>query len=161
MVENFVEKYIPVRIQSQISETLQQVLPYKETQTLAAYEKLRFGEMHQIILDDDGYPNLFEKFKQIRFDIGKIDVNNYQGIKVAKVKPACLEEVPEEKTGAEPVAKSSSHPGDAEGGRGQSEQNDRGGSEEPPQQEGAFGIGSGARGPSLPEPRLTVPKEKE
>lgn len=77
MVENFVEKYIPVRIQSQISETLQQVLPYKETQTLAAYEKLRFSEMHQIILDDDGYPNLFEKFKQIRFDIGKIDVDNY------------------------------------------------------------------------------------
>ena len=63
MVENFVEKYIPVRIQSQISETLQQVLPYKEAQTLAAFEKLRFNEMHAIILEDDGMPHIFEKIQ--------------------------------------------------------------------------------------------------
>lgn len=107
------------------------MLPYKETQTLAAYEKLRFGEMHQIILDDDGYPNLFDKFKQIRFDIGKIDVNNYQGIKVAKVKPVCLEDGEEEKSGAEPEAYSSSHPGDTEGRQAHSTRNGRGESGRP------------------------------
>lgn len=80
---------------------------------------------------------------------------------MAKVRPACLEEEGEEKAGAEAEAKSSSHHGDTEGGRGQSERDDRGEAEEPPQQEGASGIGGGARGPSLPEPRLTVPKEKE
>ena len=30
--------------------------------------------MHQVILEDDGYPKLFEKFKNIRFDIDKIDI---------------------------------------------------------------------------------------
>ena len=77
MVENFVEKYIPVRIQSQISETLQQVLPYKEAQTLAAFEKLRFNEMHTIILEDDGEPHLWEKIKEIRFEMDHIDFKNY------------------------------------------------------------------------------------
>lgn len=103
------------------------MLPYKETQTLAAYEKLRFGEMHQIILDDDGYPNLFEKFKQIRFDMGKIDVNNYQGIKVAKSRPVCLEDAEDENLGGEAEVNSSSQTGDvtrqgrsAPNGRGES-----------------------------------------
>jgi hypothetical protein len=86
MVENFVEKYIPVRIQSQISETLQQVLPYKETQTLAAFEKLRFNEMHQLILEDDGVPRLYEKIKDIRFDMEHMDFDNYQGMRLARTR---------------------------------------------------------------------------
>ena len=81
MVENFVEKYIPARIQSQISDTLQQVLPPKALEVLAAYEKVRFGEMHAVILDDDGYPALFEKVKQLRFDISKMDFENYRGVR--------------------------------------------------------------------------------
>jgi len=56
MVENFIEKYIPVRIQSQISFTLQQVLPEKALGLLSEYEKGRFKEMHQILLEDDGIP---------------------------------------------------------------------------------------------------------
>ena len=84
MVENFVEKYIPVRIQSQISETLQQVLPFKETQTLAQFEKVRFGEMHSIILEDEGFPNLYEKIREIRVDVGAIDYQKYQPIKMAR-----------------------------------------------------------------------------
>lgn len=46
MVENFVEKYIPIRIQSTISENLYVVLPYKERERLTDYEKKRFAEMH-------------------------------------------------------------------------------------------------------------------
>ena len=63
MVENFVEKYIPVRIQSQISETLQQVLPLREIGILAVYEKEKFKNMHEVILEDDGYPHLYAKLK--------------------------------------------------------------------------------------------------
>lgn len=70
MVENFVEKYIPIRIQSQISEALQLVLPFKEAQTLHAYEKDKFKELHQIILDDDGVPDLFKALRQIRMRVG-------------------------------------------------------------------------------------------
>ena len=60
------------------------MLPYKETQTLAAFEKLRFNEMHQIILEDDGFPHLYQSIQDIRFDIENIDFNNYQGIKLGR-----------------------------------------------------------------------------
>jgi len=40
-----------------------------------------------VILEDDGYPNLFDKYKEIRFDIGKIDISNYKGPKTKKLHP--------------------------------------------------------------------------
>lgn len=60
MVENFVEKYIPIRIQSTISEVLSLVLPYNEKKKLGDFEKKRFMELHQVILEDDGIPKLAE-----------------------------------------------------------------------------------------------------
>lgn len=69
MVENFVEKYIPIRIQSTISEALTAILPYKERLKQAAYDKKKFAELHQIILEDDGIPKLVEQLKQIRMNI--------------------------------------------------------------------------------------------
>jgi len=33
--------------------------------------------MHHIILEDDGYPHLFEKLKEIRFDLGNVDYAHY------------------------------------------------------------------------------------
>ena len=79
MVENFIEKYIPVRIQSQISFTLQEVLPEKALGLLSEYEKARFKEMHTILLDDDGIPQLAEQLKEIRFDMNNL--GRYQGPK--------------------------------------------------------------------------------
>ena len=46
MVENFVEKYIPIRIQSTVSEVLAYTLPYKEKQKLQEYDKKKFNELH-------------------------------------------------------------------------------------------------------------------
>jgi hypothetical protein len=46
MVENFVEKYIPIRIQSSISEVLSYILPYKERNKLSDFDKKRFMELH-------------------------------------------------------------------------------------------------------------------
>ena len=46
MIENFVEKYIPIRIQSQISMTLNQILPESNRDLLYNYEKDKFREMH-------------------------------------------------------------------------------------------------------------------
>ena len=63
---------------------MQQVLPPKALDVLAAYEKVRFGEMHAVILDDDGYPALFEKVKELRFDISKMDFDNYRGVRWPK-----------------------------------------------------------------------------
>lgn len=63
MVENFVEKYIPIRIQSTVSEVLAYIMPYKEKLKLTEYDKKKYGELHQIILDDDGIPRLAEQLK--------------------------------------------------------------------------------------------------
>jgi hypothetical protein len=40
-----------------------------------------------VILEDDGYPNLFDKYKEIRFDIGKIDISTYHGTKTKELEP--------------------------------------------------------------------------
>ncbi len=46
MVENFVEKYVPIRIQSTISEVLTFILPAKDKNKLGEFEKKRFAELH-------------------------------------------------------------------------------------------------------------------
>lgn len=48
MLENFVEKYVPIRIQSQISDTLSNCLGgvRKCLASLAEFEKNKFAEMH-------------------------------------------------------------------------------------------------------------------
>lgn len=46
-------------------------------ENLLSYEKTKFYEMHSIILEDDGIPNLMEKLKELRFDITHIDFDNY------------------------------------------------------------------------------------
>jgi len=60
MVENFVEKYVPIRIQSTISEVLTFILPLQDKEKLNDFEKKKFAELHQIILEDDGIPRLAE-----------------------------------------------------------------------------------------------------
>ena len=54
---------------------------------LSDFEKERFSELHRVILEDDGYPKLFDKYKEIMFDITKIDIQNYQGPKVKEENP--------------------------------------------------------------------------
>ena len=46
MVENFVEKYIPVRIQSQISETLRSFLHDQMLALVDDFEENKFKELH-------------------------------------------------------------------------------------------------------------------
>lgn len=67
MVENFTEKYIPIRIQSQISETLRALLSSNMTDKLDDYEETAMQEMHQRILDDDGVPTLIEDMRAMKF----------------------------------------------------------------------------------------------
>jgi hypothetical protein len=80
MVENFVEKFIPVRIQSQISETIQDLFMnnQEKLERLDDYEKGKFLEYHQCILDDDGIPQLMDQMKEIRFEINDIYKIDYK-----------------------------------------------------------------------------------
>ena len=96
MVENFVEKFIPVRIQSQISETLNEALKGNDAvlDRLYTYEKGRLLEMHQVILDDDGAPNLMNQLRDIQFDINTIYDIDYKGNKeFSKDKPSLIEKL--------------------------------------------------------------------
>ena len=80
MVENFVEKYVPIQIQQTIAENLHQCMTDQMKKQYAPYEKRRTGELHEVILQDDGIPKLAEKLKQIRVNL---DAYNY-GIPVTK-----------------------------------------------------------------------------
>lgn len=58
MIENFVDKYQPVRMQSLIGETLMNVLDVTGLEKLKAYERQIIGRMHDVILEDNGVPDL-------------------------------------------------------------------------------------------------------
>jgi hypothetical protein len=68
-VENFVEKYIPIRIQSQISETMGQVLPRSQLNKLENYEMEKFNELNLKILEDDGSANLASIMREIMKEV--------------------------------------------------------------------------------------------
>lgn len=70
-VENFVEKFIPIRIQSQISETLASFLTRSQMNKLENFEMEKFNELNLRILDDDGSANLQEIMKEIMKEILK------------------------------------------------------------------------------------------
>lgn len=55
-IENFIEKYMPIKIQNQISDTLKYVLDKKIQKKLDHYQKKKFSTFHSQILDDTGEP---------------------------------------------------------------------------------------------------------
>ncbi len=64
-VENFVEKYIPIRIQSQISETLACVLTRSQLNKLENFEMEKFQVLNSVILEDDGGADLKVLMREI------------------------------------------------------------------------------------------------
>lgn len=52
-IEMFIDKYIPIRIQSQISETLQCILTRQLLNKLEFYEHDKFRQLNEDILNDD------------------------------------------------------------------------------------------------------------
>lgn len=58
MVENFVEKYQPVRVQNMIKETCNSFLTGKMKVDHEIFQKLRIEELNETILHDNGEPDL-------------------------------------------------------------------------------------------------------
>jgi hypothetical protein len=54
--DNYVEKYMPFKIQNIISETLQYILDKKTQKRLQEYEKKKFTSMNLALLNDNGKP---------------------------------------------------------------------------------------------------------
>jgi len=81
MVENFVEKYMPIRIQSQLSETLRALLSPAMIDKLDEFEEGAFAKFHARILEDDGIPALIGQMRKIKFEIDTIYDVKYKGLK--------------------------------------------------------------------------------
>lgn len=54
MVENYVDKYIPIKLHEDIVETCKSYLPSEALTKLQVYCKKRGQELHMDILQDDG-----------------------------------------------------------------------------------------------------------
>jgi hypothetical protein len=70
-LENYIEKYIPLRVQNIISETMDRVLGAKDKKRMREYEEKKFLQLRNIIIEDTGLPNLYEDCRAILNTAGK------------------------------------------------------------------------------------------
>lgn len=59
--DNYLDKYLPIKIQTMVGDTLHKFLPYEEEVRLCGYEEEKFGELREIVLKDNGIPSLEKK----------------------------------------------------------------------------------------------------
>ena len=64
--DNYLDKYLPFRIQNFISETLENVLPEDQLDLLKDFEKAKYRHIHQKILIDEGISNLQKSFPDLK-----------------------------------------------------------------------------------------------
>ena len=74
--ENYLEKYLPIFTQSQISESLHHCLPSTNKRKLSVFEEKRFRDMNNEVLQDDGNPDL-QKRMQSMYTILETTVKRY------------------------------------------------------------------------------------
>lgn len=68
-IENFLEKYLPVRVLTQISEVLSKVFSSSgshELKRLHKYEQMKFKQFNHCILHDDGIPDIMKTITEIK-----------------------------------------------------------------------------------------------
>lgn len=64
--DNYLDKYIPFRIQNFISENLEVVLSKQKKLDFMDFEKRKYRHMHAKILNDEGFHNLDKKPSNLR-----------------------------------------------------------------------------------------------
>ena len=79
------------------------MLPEQAQKQLAAYERGKFKDMHQALLDDDGIPRLCDRLREIRFDMSRL--KNYQGIRTERPPAPGNAEADKQGVGASRAAK--------------------------------------------------------
>lgn len=68
-LENYIEKYVPLQIQNALSKSLNGYVSPQQKIRLEDYEVKVFSELHDIILKDDGIPNIDEQREEITKEI--------------------------------------------------------------------------------------------
>ena len=63
--DNYLDKYLPFRIQNMISETLDSVLEDYQLKRLSQYENTKFKRMHDEILNDAGVATLDKTYEGV------------------------------------------------------------------------------------------------
>ena len=71
-LENFIEKYIPLKMQNQIAETLDNIFQVKEKKKLRKFEEKKFSELRSNIIADRGLPDLQRECRTIIHNASKI-----------------------------------------------------------------------------------------
>ena len=64
-LENFMEKYLPLKIQNQISQTLNGVMPANQRGRIKEYEDTKFLELREQLIHDKGLPDLVVETNKI------------------------------------------------------------------------------------------------
>ena len=75
-VENFVEKYLPAQLQTQIGEVFRGTFSGKDTHKFEETQKTIMKSINKVILSDDGVPDLLSKIKQTRNLISSGEIMN-------------------------------------------------------------------------------------
>lgn len=70
-LENYCEKYIPLQVQNAISKTLHGYIGPTQKVRLEDYEVKVFADLHELILDDNGIPNLDQQREKIAEEINE------------------------------------------------------------------------------------------
>ena len=68
-IENFLEKYLPIRVLTQISEVILKIFPVvnsAEVNRLLKYEKTKYKQYNHCILHDSGIPDLMKTINDIK-----------------------------------------------------------------------------------------------
>ena len=78
LIENYVEKYIPITVQEAISNNLKSFLKHKDQEQLDYYIKSRRKELHGVVLDNEDMPDVVNKINAIRLELGRIPFPNRQ-----------------------------------------------------------------------------------
>jgi hypothetical protein len=61
--DNYLEKYIPFRIQNFISENLENALSKQQFKKFQVFEMKKYKQMHEVILKDEGEAALEKEFR--------------------------------------------------------------------------------------------------
>ena len=80
-LENFMEKYLPLKIQNQISQTLNGVMPANQRGRIKEYEDTKFLELREYLIHDVGLPDLVLETKRI-VDQAKAISPQFNGIEL-------------------------------------------------------------------------------
>jgi hypothetical protein len=64
-MEHFIDKYVPIRIQQQIGETLEAVGGRSIIQKLETFEMEKYKNLNEEVLDDEKHPELLDRAKKL------------------------------------------------------------------------------------------------